>query len=234
MTGIEEWEKLKLISDAKITECHQLLDTAYENANQTFVERLSKVDSATLIDMLEKSQNEMSLNYVASQNHLNFCLGMLEKHDALLRKEVSEVKKHLGRESTSFDKALVETAKLAELESAGKIAATSTKIVLEALLLCAILAGFLGHKEAVAFQEGAKKELVGAIGDPGAGILMLLKRLYAVSTRTLRADQNANELLMSLEDFHKLMIQWRQVCAMISQDVALDQALIEVFENDIA
>lgn len=91
------------------------------------------------------------------------------------------------------------------------------------------MAGLLGHKEAIAFEEGAKKKLMGAMGDPGAGVLMLLKRLYAVSTRTLRTDQDADELLMSLENFQKTMRQWRQVCVMVSQDAPVDQAFVKVF-----
>lgn len=143
VTGIEAWEALKSTIEAKIAECRLMLDRAYDNAEQTFSERLLKVQSTVLVKMLNESKNDLSQNCTATRKQLDFCLTMLRNHDALLHESASRIREPTGQGTTPFDQALRELANASEWESSAKIAVTTTKMVSKPLFYAPFWRDFL-------------------------------------------------------------------------------------------
>ncbi len=227
-SGTDHWDEIKQILRAKVDEFYSGLETAYTSANQTFSDRLAKTSSHTLTSTLTACQQAMEANYKTALKHRKFCEKHIEESDRVYREAVGDLIKSQGSNDRS---PFIENA---ENVSAAKIVLGTSKILIDALSLCALLAGLLGHKEAHAFEKGALKELGGAIFDPGSGVITLLKRLYAVASRTLRSDQDADELFSSLETFQKIMTQWRLVMKEMSQGKPFSNAVKETFEEWVA
>ena len=218
----EHWHQFRVVLDAKLDEFYGCLDKAYANAEQTFRQRLGKVDGP-LAELLRRCQEQATRNYELASKQRAFCKKILVERDELVRQTTGELRQH------AHSAELQARAQAGEVNVLAPLFVDTAKMLLEALSLCALLATLLGHKEAKAFEAGAKEELWGAIWDPGAGVLTLLKRLHAVATRTLRTDQSASQLLNSLAEFEKLMDQWRQVGGKLASGRDIDQALRDVF-----
>jgi hypothetical protein len=218
----EHWQQFRAVLDVKLDEFYGHLDKAYSNAEQTFRQRLAKVDGP-LAKMILCCQEQATRNYDLASKQRAFCEKILVERDELMRQTIDELRQY-ARSSE-----LQARAQAGEVSVLAPLFVDTAKMLLEALSLCALLATLLGHKEAKAFEAGAKEELWGAIWDPGAGVVTLLKRLHAVATRTLRTDQSAGQLLSSLAEFEQLMEQWRQVGAKIASGKDIDHALRDVF-----
>jgi hypothetical protein len=221
--GLHEWSTLKVIMEAKVEEFYSGLNEAYQDANQTFAQRLADVDGRILKSILGDSQKLLQDNFALAQKQHAFCKSFIAKTDRVLLDAAAEL------QAPSMSAETAAYVANAEIALAAKTTAGTVPIVVDALCLCALLAGLLGHREAVAFVAGAKKELLGAVFDPGTNVLTLLKRLHAVATRTLRSDQDADALLQSLDMFQQLMKQWRVVMVNMSQGQPFAQAVVVAF-----
>ncbi|MFT3752508.1 MAG: hypothetical protein QM800_06405 [Paludibacter sp.] len=222
-SGTQQWAELKVILQAKLDEFYGQLAQAHSAADQTFTDRLKRLNNPTLVGRLQDCQKSLAINYRLSQKHRQFCVDKIAESDRVLSDSVA------ATQQAATTAGLPAVSDTAETLFAAQLAAGTSRIVVDALCLCATLAALLGHKEAVAFVAGAKQELLGAIFDPGAGVGTLLKRLYAVASRTLRADQDANELLNSLDAFEELMTKWRDINVAMSQGVTFPDALHNAF-----
>lgn len=221
--GLREWADLKAIMEAKVEEFYSGLDKAYQKADQTFSQRRKDVKGRLLKPILADAQKLLQDNYALAQKQRAFCKSFITKTDRVLLDAAAEL------QAPSMSAETAARLANAEMSLVAKTTAGTVPIVVEALCLCALFAGLLGHKEAVAYVEGAKKELLGAVFDPGTNVVTLLKRLHAVATRTLRSDQDTDAQLQSLDMFQQLMKQWRVVMVDMSQGQPFAEAVVGAF-----
>jgi hypothetical protein len=222
-SGAEHWNEVRETLSAKLESFYAQLDVAYANAHQTFADRLAKSSGRTMKAKLTASQNAIETNYALAKAHRTFCEDLISRSDAVFQETAEQIR------NRPVPRDLSGIAVNGEIALAAQTVAGTSKIVVDALSLCGFLGGLLGHKEAKAFEKGAIKELQGAIFDPGAGVVTLLKRLYAVASRTLRTDQDADELLESLDTFVDLMTQWRAAVVLMSKGQTFVQAIPAAF-----
>lgn len=220
----DQWQALRVTLEKKLDDGYSNLVKATANATATFDGRIEKVQGP-LADLLRGCRDTATLNARLADAQHQFCRAQLSTVDAAVRNTSNRLT------AAAKDAGLPALGAEAELSIVAPLIVSTSKMVVEALCLCWLLSALLGHKEADAFVHGAKDELIGAIGDPGAGVLTLLKRLYAVGTRTLRKDQDTAELLVSLAEFESLMEKWRAVAGRMAEDVRFDKALDEVFKS---
>lgn len=200
------------------------LDEAFSSADKTFTARAQKVPDP-LRTLLEECNADVHRNY-----------NLAKQQEGLLRKQIAGQRSALkdmliGEQTDTNDPLISLIAQAGDLSMTAQLITEITKRGLDGLYLCILLEVLLGHDEATAFEVGAKKELIGALGDPGSGVITLLKRLHAVATRTLRTDQDAGKLLVSLGEFKSLMHNWRKVNVAMSEGQPFDHALTGAFGN---
>ncbi|CBL44318.1 hypothetical protein HDN1F_07350 [gamma proteobacterium HdN1] len=217
-TALEHWQSLRPTLQEKLDACDSVIDAAVANAVETFEDRLKKI-SDPLAAIVRQCLESVELNARLAKSQRTFLVNQLQIVDAAVAKANAQFEKTRARSDST------EPFAGSELAIVGPLMASTSKMVLDVLCLSWLLCTFLGHKEANAFANGAMREFIGALGDPGAGILTLLQRLYAVATRTLRKDQDAAELLQSLGDFSELMEKWRQVAGHMGDDMEFAAAL---------
>ena len=219
-----QWSDLKATLQQKLSESYSQLDRAASSATETLDDRVKKVHGP-LAEILMRCRQSVELNLRSANLQKTFILAQLETVDQL----IADTSNRLVAAVANTE--LEEFAQNSASALVGPVIVSTTKMAFEALCLCSLLAGTLGHKEANAFVQGAQEELVGAISDPGAGVLTLLKRAYAVGTRTLRKDQDAAELLASLAAFEDYLGKWRSVAGEMAQGTPFPRALEIVFKD---
>lgn len=214
-SAVQHWAELKATLQDKVSEAYGVLAEASANAEETFQDRLKKLQGPLAVTIRE-CQKSAKLNVQLAQAQHQFLDSHFMTVDSAVKRATDKFAQlpNIDVKMTNADVVVV-----------GPLLADASKMVVEALCLCWLLSAFLGHKEANAFVEGAKQELVGAVGDPGLGVVTLLKRLYAVATQSLRKDQDAAELLQSLADFDGFMSKWRQVAGVMGSGASFGHAL---------
>lgn len=203
------WAGIDTQLRAQLRDGYGHLDAAAAEALETFDDRIAKV-KGPLAETLGRCRDAAARNVELAKAQQQFVMTQLGRVDAAAR--------------ASPD--MSPTAWPAMVEIAGAV-----KMTYEALCLCWLLSAMLGHREATAFVEGAKQELFGAVGDPGTGMLTLLRRAHAVAARRLRKDQDAAELLGSLAAFEDLMARWNAVAREMHDGARFDAALATAFQG---
>ena len=194
------------------------LERAYSNADETFADRAEKVPNPLKV-ILEECRRQVEMNFESAKKQQSFLVQLIATRDSALRAAI------IDKQPFAQDPFLLAAAAAQDSASIARVLADTAKIGAEILSLCVLLTALFGHREAQAFDVGAKKELIGALGDPGSGVLTLLKRLHAVSSRTLRTDQDAANVLAGLENFRRSMEKWRAVNASMANGQSFAQAV---------
>ena len=197
-----------------------------EVAVESFALRIKQTKSRTLRSILAACEDGIQQNLTVSRE-LWLRMDAVFSHDlGLIEKAASSAARTgLPEELKAFNDVL-------DSNFVATIHLGSGRPCANVMGLYGLLIELLGHRECSAQELAAIDELLGALGDPGKGILTLLKRLRAVATRNIRADRTADDLLCNLEDFQEGMDAWRLVVARtVASGAMAEGSFVEIAES---
>ena len=201
------------------------LEEDYKRAKDDFDQRLKKAESDELRNRLKRSQAALECDMTLIRSLRKGCDKLISDAD----KKFIQEKKNL-RDSMP-DQENDEFREGCEMRQATAAAASVVPIVADTKALAYSLGIILKHKASKGIEKAAVKELLGAMSDPGKGVVTLVKRLRRVLARSIEGERTTDEVLTGLKGFEELLDQWVCMIQEMGKGKSYDQALREAFKK---